>query len=52
MITEKELSQIYSIVDDFGGDRKQFLMGRLKNLLNRHDRIVKKQIETKLSEVL
>lgn len=51
MITEKELEQIYSIVDKFGGEQKPTLKARIAGLINRHDRDLKKRILSKLDEL-
>lgn len=44
MITEKELKEIYSIIDEFGADKKVILLNRLKSLLKRKEIDAKKEM--------
>jgi len=52
MIGETQMKQIHNIIDEFGGERKQLLMSKIKNLLRHHDRIMKNEINNRLADIL
>jgi len=51
MITENDLKRIYQIVDQFGGDQKPTLKGKITSLLNSHDRAIKNEIRKRIESI-